>query len=129
MRFLNKLFGESDKVNELPKVNWNCLESIKELDEIEKISFQKPIAIFKHSTRCSVSRMVLKQFENEYSIETSIMELYFLDLLVHGDISNEIATRFDIQHESPQIIVIKDGKVVFNASHENIAAADLKQFV
>ena len=129
MSFLNKLFGESDKGNELPKVHWFYLEAMKELDEIEKISFEKPVAIFKHSTRCSVSRMVLKQFENEFAIETASMELYFLDLLAHRDVSNAIAQRFDVLHQSPQIIVIKNGKAIYNASHERIAAEDLKQFV
>jgi bacillithiol system protein YtxJ len=129
MSFFNKLFGESDKANEVPKVHWFYLEAMKELDEIEKISFEKPVAIFKHSTRCSVSRMVLKQFENEHAIETATMEMYFLDLIAHREISNAIAARFGVFHQSPQLIVIKDGKAIYNSSHESIAAEDLKQFV
>ena len=129
MSFFNKLFGDSDKGSELPKVHWFYLEEMKELDAIVEISFEKPVAIFKHSTRCSVSRMVLKQFENELAIETSLMELYFLDLLAHREISNAISQRFDVHHQSPQLIVIKDGNAIFNASHESIVAEDLKQFV
>lgn len=129
MSFFNKLFGNETVPNELPKVHWFYLEEIKELDQIEKISFEKPVVIFKHSTRCSISRMVLKQFENEYAIETATMELYFLDLLAHRDISNAIAERFDVFHQSPQLIVIKDGMAIYDVSHESIAAEELKQFV
>jgi bacillithiol system protein YtxJ len=73
--------------------------------------------------------MVLKQFENQFDIETDLMELYFLDLLAHRDVSNAIADKFGVLHQSPQIIVIKEGKSVFNASHESIEAEDLKRFL
>lgn len=128
MGIFNKLFGESTKVEGLPKVHWLYLEETP-LEEIEKISFEKPVVLFKHSTRCSISRFVLKQFEAEYDILTEKMELYFLDLLEHRSISNEIAERFGVMHQSPQLIVIKDGKAIYNASHESIQAGSLNQFV
>ncbi|MEO8515632.1 MAG: bacillithiol system redox-active protein YtxJ [Flavobacterium sp.] len=99
------------------------------LDEIVKTSFEKPVTLFKHSTRCSISRFALKQFEKEYNIETVKMELYFLDLLEHRSISNEVTERFGVMHQSPQIIVIKDGKAIYHASHSDIQAEDLNQFV
>ncbi len=127
MSFLNKLFGEGVTTNPISKVNWIPLESISQLDEIVTLSNEKAVLIFKHSTRCSVSRMVLKQFENEFKLEESITP-YFLDLLEHRDVSNEIASRFEVQHQSPQIVVIQAGKVVYSASHENIDAGRLKMF-
>jgi bacillithiol system protein YtxJ len=70
----------------------------------------------------------LKQFENGFTAEDSITP-YFLDLLNHRDVSNAIADRFGVYHQSPQLLVIKDGKAIFDASHESIDASDLKQFV
>jgi monothiol bacilliredoxin len=128
MGFFNNLFGENNEAEELPKVHWYYLEETP-LEEIEKISLEKPVVIFKHSTRCSVSRMALKQFENEYAIETDKMELYFLDLLAHRSISNDVAERFGVMHQSPQVIVVKEGKAIYDASHSDIQAEDLKQFI
>ena len=129
MGFFKKLFGENNSnEDEQPKSFWMYLEETP-LDEIVKISFEKPVAIFKHSTRCSVSRMAWNQFSNQYAIEFEKMELYFLDLLAHRSISNEVAERFGVVHQSPQLIVIKDGKVVYDASHSDIDAQDLKNYL
>ena len=129
MGFFNKFFGENNSnEDEQPKSFWMYLEETP-LDEIVKISFEKPVAIFKHSTRCSVSRMAWNQFSNQYAIEFEKMELYFLDLLAHRSISNEVAERFGVVHQSPQLIVIKDGKAVYDASHSDIDAQDLKNYL
>jgi bacillithiol system protein YtxJ len=69
--------------------------------------------------------MALKQFENEFNISDKVTP-YFLDLIVHREISNEIANRFGVTHQSPQLIVIKDGKAIYNASHSDIDAEELK---
>lgn len=129
MGLFGKLFGEENNEASSTNLQWLPLEDIKELDEIEKLSFEKPIAIFKHSTRCSISRFSLKQFEREFGIETDKMDLYFLDLLAHRNISDAIALRFQVQHQSPQLIIIKNGQAIYNASHSDIQADELKQFV
>jgi bacillithiol system protein YtxJ len=90
-----------------------------------ELSHQQPVAIFKHSTRCSISRMALKQFENEFDLEGSVTP-YFLDLINYRDISNEIATRFEVYHQSPQLLLIKEGKSIYDASHSDIDALELK---
>ena len=126
MSFLNKVFGAEDQENELPNVQWNHLKDIRELDEIVKESFHLPVLIFKHSTRCSISRMALRQFEKEFNLP-HLLKPYMLDLLEHRDISNEIAARFGVLHQSPQIILIKEGIAVFDASHEQINVHDLKE--
>ncbi len=128
MSFFNKLFGEGETTNYSSKVNWIALNSINQLDEITNLSKENTVLIFKHSTRCSVSRMVLKQFENEFVLQDEIVT-YFLNLLEYRDISNEIATRFNVVHQSPQMIVIKDGLTIYNASHESIDANDLEDFI
>ena len=100
-----------------------------DLDAAEKNSQEKIVVLFKHSTRCSISRFVLKQFENSYDIPEDKMQLYFLDMIEYRPISSEIAERFEVTHQSPQMIVLKDGKAIFNSSHESIDANDLAQFV
>jgi len=108
-------------------MTWNYLKNIHDLDNIEKESFMVTIVIFKHSTRCFISKMALRQFESEFNLDE--IKPYFLDLLEHRDISNEIATRFGVTHQSPQIIVIKDGKAAYHTSHESIDANKLEQFI
>ena len=122
------MFGSNEEKQSVSKVGWIQVTDLGQLNEIIDISTEKPAVIFKHSTRCSVSRMVLKQFENEYDLQDKVV-LYFLDLIEHRDISNEIATRFGVVHQSPQLIVIKDGKAVYNDSHESIDATKLNQLL
>lgn len=125
MSFFKNMFNSSDDkdLNE-NKINWNELTDLGQLNEIIAISNEKPVAIFKHSTRCSVSRMALKQFENEFNSSDKVTP-YFLDLIAHRDISNEIANRFGVTHKSPQLILIKEGKAVYNVSHSDIDAEEL----
>jgi bacillithiol system protein YtxJ len=126
MTLFNSIFGDSENKNtNTSKINWIELTDLGQLNEIMDLSHEQPVAIFKHSTRCSISRMALKQFENEFDLEGSVTP-YFLDLLNHRDISNEIATRFEVYHQSPQLLLIKEGKSVYDASHSDIDAVELK---
>ncbi|MFM9987186.1 bacillithiol system redox-active protein YtxJ [Flavobacterium sp.] len=126
MSFLKNMFGNAEENNNNSTIKWNILSDLGELNEIINLSHDKPVVIFKHSTRCSVSRMALKQFENEFDFQDKVTP-YFLDLIAFRDVSNEIANRFDVVHQSPQIILIKDGKAIYNASHSDIDANDLKE--
>ena len=126
MSLFNSVFGNSKTPdNSKNNINWIPLTDLGQLNEIIQLSNEKPVAIFKHSTRCSVSRMALKQFENEFNSPDSV-ETYFLDLIAYRDVSNEIATRFQVVHQSPQLVLIKEGKSVYNASHSDIDAQELK---
>jgi bacillithiol system protein YtxJ len=107
---------------------WNELTSIDQLQVIYEHSKSKAIVVFKHSTRCIVSKMSLKEFESTFE-KNDALELYFLDLLNHRDISNELASVFNVRHESPQMLVIKNGVCIYNASHHQIEASDLKKFI
>ncbi len=129
MSILKKIFG-SNEISRSPKkiIPWNRLTSINQLIEIEKESFHQPIAIFKHSTRCGTSSMALRQFESHFESDNTMIKLYFLDLLSFKDISNEIAIRFQVFHESPQLIVLKDGNTIHHSSHHQIDAGLLEQF-
>jgi bacillithiol system protein YtxJ len=128
MSFITNLFGSSE--NEKPsKVGWRMLTDLGQLNELVELSHQQPVLIFKHSTRCSISRFALKNFENEYDFSEEQLQPYFLDLLEYRTISNEIATRFEVMHQSPQILLIKGDKCVYHTSHDGIEVSSLKKFV
>lgn len=127
MSIFNSLFGNSEEKKEISStIDWIPLTNLGQLNEIMTVSETKPVLIFKHSTRCSVSRMALKQFENEFDLKDSV-DAYFLDLLEYRNISNEIAQRFQVEHQSPQLILIKGGKAMYNVSHSAIDAVELKE--
>ena len=128
MSFLKSMFGSNEEKQSLSKVGWRPLTDLGQLNEIIDLSTEKPVLIFKHSTRCSISRMVLKQFENEFDLQNKVIP-YFLDLLEFRNVSNEIASRFGVTHKSPQIILVNDGKAVYDRSHESIEAKDLADLV
>lgn len=126
MSIFNSLFGNSEETQKIESnINWIPMTNLGQLNEIMTLSETKPVIIFKHSTRCSVSRMALKQFENEFDWDANV-DAYFLDLLEYRDISNEIASRFGVYHQSPQLIVMKEGKAIYDASHSGIDAEELK---
>lgn len=127
MNTLKKIFGQEIEVK-TAAFRWVKLETESQLEELKSKSNQKPQVIFKHSTRCIISKMALKQFENEYSFADQV-DLYLLDLLQNRDISNQVATDFEIQHQSPQLILIQNGKAIYHISHENIEASELKNYL
>ena len=129
MGIFKNIFGSSEHENqvELNQI-WINLEDLGQLNEIINASEEKPVVIFKHSTRCSVSRMALKQFENEFNLQGK-MDAYYLDLIENRAISNEIASKFGVVHQSPQLLVIKNGKCIYNISHSEIDALFLNQFL
>jgi bacillithiol system protein YtxJ len=109
------------------KLNWENLSSLSQLDEL-LTELDAPILLFKHSTRCSISSMALSRFEAEWNSTTNC-RLIFLDLLAHRDLSNEIASRTHVEHQSPQVIVIYQGVPIYNASHNSISAAKIEQLI
>ena len=131
MSFFKNIFGENkteEKQNEQVEAKFFTLNKIEQFDEIDEISHTKPVVLFKHSTRCIISRTVLKQFDADFQFPEEKIDWYLLDLLNHRDLYNEIASRYNVIHQSPQIIVIRNGKAVFNESHDGISVYDLKQF-
>ncbi len=126
MSFLKNIFGSSENQEQAQsKMQWNNLETISQLDELVALSQEQAVVIFKHSTRCSISRMALKQFENEFDF-SDLVQPFYLDLIAFREVSNEIAARFGVVHQSPQLILIKEGKAVYNVSHSDIDAGALK---
>jgi len=103
-------------------MKWTQLESLQQLDEIK--TSDQPSLIFKHSTRCSISMMAKKRFELDWDALPENMNLYFLDLIRFREISNTIAEVFNVHHESPQLLLIKGGECIYEASHGEISAEE-----
>lgn len=106
---------------------WHKLSDISQLQDIKDLSKEQHISavlLFKHSTRCSISSMALNRLESKWNDDEQI-PVYYLDLLNHRDISNEIATLFSIEHASPQVLLIKNGACVYHNSHNGINAAEI----
>ena len=106
-----------------------AIESKAHLEALIADSFKRPQLIFKHSTRCSISRFVLADFIAHFTYSSDEFGAHYLDLLNHREISNEIANHFEVVHQSPQLLVIKNGKVVSDASHEGINELQLRDFL
>ena len=124
------LFGSKDRSSEVKKeIPWIRLDSSQQLDEIATTSRRKLVAIFKHSTRCGISSMALRQFERNFDTDPEQIDLYYLDLLAFRSLSDEVAARFQVWHQSPQLILIRDGVAVHHASHHNIDSRLLDEFV
>ncbi|MCU7616573.1 bacillithiol system redox-active protein YtxJ [Chryseobacterium sp. PBS4-4] len=125
MSFFDKIFGGKQEES-LSKSFWITIESEQDLEMAIKKSFEGKIAIFKHSTSCFISKTVLRNFEKEIEeAEEQGAVLYFLDLLAYRSISNKIAEDFAIRHESPQLIVIENGKAINDASHQDITLSQI----
>ncbi|GAB2971142.1 bacillithiol system redox-active protein YtxJ [Mucilaginibacter puniceus] len=100
-------------------MNWTQLQSTDQLNEIKNLPGYS--IIFKHSTRCSISMMAKRRFELDWDDLPENIPLYFLDLIQYREISNQIAQLFHVYHESPQLLLIKDGECILDQSHGGIS--------
>ncbi len=110
-------------------MDWLILASENQLEEIIQKSFEPRIIgilLFKHSTRCSISSMALNRLERNWTFSNELFPAYHLDLLQHQRLSAEISAMFNVQHQSPQVLVIKNGKCIYNASHSDISSAAIE---
>lgn len=108
-------------------MQWKYITDVNQIEEIKKQPGYS--LIFKHSTRCSVSMMAKRRFEMDWEVIPEDTSLYFLDLINYRQISADIATRFQVHHESPQILLIKDGSCVLDASHGDISADEVAEVI
>ena len=108
---------------ETGNMKWNELISEEQLQHIKERSFERPQVIFKHSTRCSISSVAKSRLEKWQPNED--FDFYFLDLIGHRSLSNKIAENFFVHHESPQVLVIKNGECVYDESHLGISLQEI----
>lgn len=101
-------------------MHWRELTSVDQLDQLVQDSHQHAVAIFKHSTRCSISSMAKSRVERSWNFNDTDLPIYYLDLIRYRDVSNRIAEVTGVVHQSPQLIVIKDGDAIHHSSHSAI---------
>lgn len=106
-------------------MNWTDLKDIAQLETIKANSFQQPQLIFKHSTRCSISSMAKNRLDRNDTPEG--IHFYYLDLIAHRDISNKIAEDYFVEHESPQVLLIRNGECIYDESHNGISIDEITE--
>ncbi|HVV04494.1 MAG TPA: bacillithiol system redox-active protein YtxJ [Puia sp.] len=104
-------------------MNWITLQSESQLEDILKNSTHRPQVIFKHSTRCSTSALVKNRLER--APQPQDVDFYYLDLISYRPVSNKIAESFRIEHESPQVLVIRNGECIYDESHLGISMDEI----
>ncbi len=131
MGIFNNLFSSKNTNSEEQKdqLTWIPLTSVDQLIEIEQNSCKRPQIIFKHSTTCGISSMVLRSFRSTYFLEENQADLYFLDLQRYREVSNEVANKFQVYHQSPQLLIIKSGIAVAHESHGGITSLNLSSYI
>ena len=129
MGIFNNLLSRSKEQKYDRVLPWIALNALHQLEAISERSKSKVQVIFKYSTRCGISRMVLNQFERTYDLSSDDLDLYFLDLINYRMVSNEVVQKFQVIHESPQLLIIKNGAVVAHGSHSGVNAIDLNNFI
>lgn len=117
-------FGKSS--NSSNQLSWIPIHTEEELDKAIEDSSVLPAVFFKHSTRCSISSMALNRFENNFRPDKTRCSLYFIDLIAFRNISNAIAEKLNVQHQSPQVIVVDNKLVLHTASHSGIDAQKIE---
>ena len=130
MGFLKNIFGDkTSKEVEETYLSWTPLVSVEEIDTIKEISKNQSVLIFKHSTRCGISRMVIKQFESLFNEENKQLKVYYLDLLNFREVSSKLSEVFQVIHQSPQLLVIKNEIPVYDESHYEITKVNLSKYI
>ncbi len=111
-------------------MEWIELKEASELAKIKELSALHPVLIFKHSTRCSISSSAISRLERNWNKdEMKNVTTYYLDLINYRDLSNKIASDFQIEHQSPQLLLIQNGQCKYDASHMEISYSDIKELL
>lgn len=118
------MFWKSKKSNPVT-INWETLTDSAQLDQIIEESKERPVMIYKHSTRCGISSMALDRLERSWDESGDQIKAYYLDLLSYRQLSDQVAETFQVYHQSPQVILVRDGKAVYDDSHMSISFSAL----
>ena len=110
---------------------WLPLTQPEQLQDIVRESHEHPVLIFKHSTTCSISASAKSRLERQWPDASLPADtpIYYLDLLRYRPLSAQIAQEFNVQHESPQLLLIQDGACTYHASHMGIRLAEAGEAV
>ncbi|TXK71164.1 bacillithiol system redox-active protein YtxJ [Mesonia sp. HuA40] len=124
MGFFDKFLKADEDTSKTPKksIDWLEVKKVNDVETILETSKRQTAIVFKHSTRCPVSRMALNRFEAEADFDNSQVAFFFLDLIQYREVSNLIAEKFQVTHQSPQIIILQNQKIIGHFSHHEIQA-------
>ncbi len=106
-------------------MNWLPLTTVEQVNDLIEQSHHQPSIIFKHSTRCSISCVAKDRFERQFKSDKA--NAWYLDLLSFREVSNHVAEVFNVEHQSPQVLLIKDGECAFHTSHLDIYADEVEK--
>ena len=128
-----KLFGSNKSTSEKKEekstqIDWTPLMSVEEVKAIKELSKEGYVGVFKHSTRCSISSTVLQRFERVFPKDLPI-KMYYLDLIRLRDVSAAVGNVFNVVHQSPQFLIIKDGKAIAHDSHQSILDINFNEVI
>jgi len=128
MGLFSRLKGKTDTTNKAG-IQWHQMTTEADLEAAIERSHTVPCVIFKHSTRCSISSMAKSRFERNWDIDGAEIEPYYLDLIAYRPVSNKIAETLGVVHQSPQVILLKNGTAVYDTSHNDITVEALKSIL
>ena len=119
----------SDRIRESESIfgEWKVLDQLGQLEQLQEASHHKPVVIFKHSTRCGISAHAKFRLESEWNFTPEDLDFYYLDLIANRPVSNQVAEKFKVTHQSPQVILLQGGKAIFDTSHHLISVGALKR--
>lgn len=106
-------------------MNWLNLSSIETINKLVEDSFTRDIIIFKHSITCGISHSALLRLESSWDQDK--IDCYLLDIKSNRDISDQVAAQFAVHHESPQLLLIRKGECIYDASHFDISVSEIKE--
>lgn len=108
-------------------MQWHHLTTRADVDALAERSSNTPCLIFKHSTRCSISMVARHRLESDWDFDAGALEAYFLDIINYREVSNYIAEKFEVHHESPQVLLIRNGECYYDTSHLDISVAEIHE--
>lgn len=108
-------------------IHWTHLEDLQQLDEANQVSMGQDIMLFKHSTTCPISGAAKKRVESGWDFSDNQLKPFYIDLKTFRTVSNTIEDKYNVKHESPQVLIIRDGKCIYDASHFDIKVDSIKE--
>ncbi len=129
MNLIKKLLGGDTIEKEKKQLPWITLDSVEQLDVIKEKSKVKTQVIYKHSKKCIGSEKVMERFIDNYQLTANDLDLHYLDLNDYEEVSKRAEQKFNIDNESPQLIVLRNEDVVIYTSNQAINMINLEQLL
>lgn len=129
MSFFDSIMGVFGGGSESDRSQWGEISTSSELKDIDKASYEKIQFIYKHSSRCATSYFALRNLQDLSEEVRKVADLYMVDVIGQRSLSNEISSHYDVRHESPQVLLIREGQVRWNGSHGEVRSDVIKEVI